>query len=165
MKPIFICLVTCILLMSCSKSDSVAEPKSYDDCVLKYLKSGMTKEAAIAVQRSCKKEFPDSVSVDSARDLTAEELKQITGTFKPSHNENQFWGHLYNGNRSLRVTKLEIQITYSQNGQDQTRNFFLTSEIGPISANDHVLLETSSEITQSNMKSWNLVSGRGKAGD
>jgi len=125
----------------------------------------MTKGATIAVQRSCKKQFPDSVSVDSARDLTVEELQQITGTFKPGYSDNVFDGNLYNGNRAIRVTRLEIQVTYLQQGKDQTRNFFLNSDIPPMSTNSYVTLKTSSEITKENMKAWRFVSGRGRTED
>lgn len=39
-------------LGSCSN-----EPKNYDDCILKYLKPGMTNDVAAEVMKACQRKF------------------------------------------------------------------------------------------------------------
>jgi PBP1b-binding outer membrane lipoprotein LpoB len=41
------------ILSSCSK-----EPDNYDDCILKHIKSGQTKDAVWAIEEACQNKFP-----------------------------------------------------------------------------------------------------------
>lgn len=161
MKKLLIIAQMCILVVGCSKSDisNIAkasdQPTSYDDCILKYVKPGMDLLAVNTIKESCRKQF------DRSRDLTVDELKQISGNFKPGHRENVFIGNLYNGNRTVNVSKLEVQVKYSVDGQAGVRNFFVDTSIGPMSAKEDVFLQTSSDITSKTLTGWSFISGRG----
>ena len=46
----------CVLLLATS---IIAEPKSYEDCILKNMKDAQTREASIAIAQACRQSFPN----------------------------------------------------------------------------------------------------------
>ena len=76
------------------------QPTSYDDCILKYVKSGMGESAVGLLVRSCHEKFAGKSSglqrPPNERPVTQPELELLTG--RASFSYPSYSGTLYNGN-------------------------------------------------------------------
>jgi hypothetical protein len=91
------------------------EPKNYDDCILRYTKSGMGKEAAALVEHSCREKFPRESPGGTAhgpavRELTPSELSLLSVEPGLGHTYGDYFtGTMYNGS-TLTIVEVRIEI-------------------------------------------------------
>lgn len=108
-----------LLLMLAASCNQV--PKSYDDCILNYVKEGMDKSAVAAVRASCRSKFPSPSSASMERSLTADELAQLTGRGGLEVG-NLYEADIYNGTDRLMVRHIGLLISTTTNGQKVQRD-------------------------------------------
>lgn len=127
-------LVALVLLFT----GCTSEPKSYDDCILKYVKAGMDTAAVAAVMNSCQKKFPavevsSKKATSSERSLDASELAALSGRARLSYG-NHYEANIYNGNDHLSITHLELLVTTTIGGKQIARVYGVAAAIGPLTA-------------------------------
>ncbi len=94
------------------------------------------------------------------RDLTPEELQNVTGLVGVS-NAGDLCGELYNGNRELSVTEVELRIVTFADGDSTARSYRYSSPdsaIAPLGTREFcvgLLLDTGEDF------GWGLVGARG----
>ena len=116
------------------------QPHDYDDCILKTMTGVTSREAARAIETSCRAKFPPiaaqassvrewedvpaasiassdpslapaSKTAPDTRALAPQELAKLTGRAGKRLNSDLFSGSLYNGNDNLRISEIEIEVT------------------------------------------------------
>lgn len=132
-KPVAV-LGLAVALASCS-----SEPRTYEDCVLKAMDgSGKSDVAARMIAAACREKFPyrgaDSHAADEV-ELSALQLLGLTGRAGLSFGKT-YSGSIYNGNKDVTVTQVEISITTSVDGEEVTRTYLDEVNIPPLSTSD-----------------------------
>jgi hypothetical protein len=117
-----------------------SEPKNYDDCILRHVNPGMDRAAVAAVIQSCRQKFPAGSSGGTAhgpaeRALTPAELAALDGRAGLSYG-NSYSGTIYNGNSTITIKELHINVTTTVDGKETTRPYRTTVSIPPHSAGD-----------------------------
>jgi len=96
------------------------EPKTFDECILKYINSGLNEAAVRAIQKSCNSRFSDRYlsegEVMGERELSSDELAQITGR-AGIFSGTLYSGVLHNGNAGLKVTSVRFRLTTKTAGK------------------------------------------------
>lgn len=146
-----------ILYVPFSFSNWFSEPKSYDDCVLEYMKGTTSDLAAKAIHRSCRNKFP--LPAPKQINLNSAELSKITGTAQVSGKYVNL--NIYNGS-SLYVNKIYIRITDKSTKKYQDYVATQTSRLGsfpvsPLSTGKFSF----SVLTIPKNWSWTIVSAAG----
>ncbi len=112
------------------------EPQNYDDCILEYVKAGMTERAVMVVRDACREKFPEELEPDpTERDLTVFELLNLTGRAGLSLGKT-YSGTAYNGNREVVVTELQVTVTTTTGGSEVPRTYVDSVYVQPQSAGD-----------------------------
>ncbi len=130
-------LVRKVLLLSVCIAIHAAcsRPASYEDCVLRNVKDGMSDEAVVTVTRICRTQFP-SVAATKPKDrpLEPSELRSLTGRAGPQ-NGGRYGGTLYNGNGHLLVKDVRLRITTTTAGEESGRTYRIENiEFPPLTA-------------------------------
>ncbi len=145
-------LVGCAVL---STAACGSEPRNYDDCVLKYVKSGMDRAAVAVLMQSCREKFP--VRSDTRR-LSPDELVRLDGRAGLSYGTH-YEGTLYNGNVDVTVSKLQVTITTKVGGASTSKLYTTAVNIPPQSAGtfafDIVIGDQGADY------SWSIASAEG----
>jgi len=92
----------------------------------------MNKEAAVLIAQSCQEKYPASLG---ERTLSFEELSKLDGRAGLSFG-NYYSASLYNGNKSLTVTHVEISVTTKISGQESTKIYLSQVHIKPMTSVD-----------------------------
>jgi hypothetical protein len=114
-------------------------PSNYDECILDSMKGVTSNSAAILIKEACRKKFPDNPKPNvSSHELLPEEIFKIAGRAGLSYG-NVYSGNLYNGNSSLTVTNVSIEISISACERAYTnviRSYKVDVDIPPLTAKD-----------------------------
>lgn len=100
-------------------------------------------------------------AADSERNLTAEELEKVTGLIG-IRNDGALCGDLYNGNRELSVTQVELRIVSFAKADSTARSYVYgpaDSAIAPLATRDFCigfLLNEGEDFT------WGIVAAHGR---
>lgn len=91
--------------------DQISSPRNYDECILKYMSGVDSNLGASQIIQSCRKKFPvGSEYAYKERELKPVEIKSLTGRGSyPGY--GQFTGEIHNGNESVTVTAIRINLT------------------------------------------------------
>jgi len=143
------------------------KPKSYNDCILKYLKKGMNKTATAAVINACREKFPKKNSSSSNNEyksslvnLTQQQLSKLDGRAGLSYG-NTYGGKIYNGNDNITITKLEIQVTTTIGGKKSSKLYTTDTFIEPKKTESfYVDIITGDKGSD---YSWNIAGAKGKS--
>ena len=121
-------LFVCIAIQAaCSRP-----PATYEDCVLRNVKDGMSDAAVVTVTRICRTEFPSAKPQD--RPLEPSELRSLTGRAGPQ-GRGRYAGTLYNGNPHLLVKDVQLRITTTTAGKESSRTYRIgNTEFPPLTA-------------------------------
>lgn len=149
-------LISVLLVTGC---DLQLAPGTFDDCILKNLRGVTSNQIAAQIQVSCREKFPEKAIPQLAqRSLQPVELVAVTGRAGLSYG-NRYGGTLYNGNSSLTVTQIEIQVGTKEGGKNIIRDYTTDIVIPPLTAKDFafdvIVGDRGSDY------SWALYSARG----
>lgn len=148
-----IVVTTLLFLAGCE-----GEITNNDDCILKHLKSGMNKNAVYMLEDSCRTKYPQSKEEEDSRSLTPAELKHLSGRAGLSHGD-YFAGTMYNGNRTIRLTEIELAVYPSVGDQPSIRNYREAVSIAPLTTSGFGFSITLEGTMRT--YSWALVAARG----
>ena len=116
--------------------DQLVGPANYDDCILKNMRGTTNSSAAADIRDACQAKFPGIASNQIApHELNLQETSAITGRGRPAY-ENTFKGNLYNGNKDIAVTEVQIQVTTTEAGNKVARAYAIKITIPPQTAKD-----------------------------
>jgi hypothetical protein len=149
------------------------EPDTYDDCILKNVKPGMSDYAVSRVAEACRNRYSKARSMrgeGSLVDLPAEAREKLTARLRPPSAEIFSWsGNVYNGNEEWQVEELRIRISeagfsgYAPIGEGQpilkSEDYFVTLSVAPLSNRTFSLAVNWQE---ENRYEWRIVSARGR---
>jgi hypothetical protein len=122
------------LLLGC---DVLTSPATFDDCILQNMKGATSDVAAASIRSSCMAKFPKPVERAPAfRALTPAELSRVTGRAGPSYGINYYSGSMYNGNESITITEITLNVTTTISGEKVTRKYSSTVRIPPSTTAD-----------------------------
>ncbi|MES2683537.1 MAG: hypothetical protein V4650_08465 [Pseudomonadota bacterium] len=122
----------CIALSGCNPF----EPKSYDDCILRYTKANQNEAAVRQIKKSCEAKYIiDRTNLTNIRRLTDNEKELLAGKGGPRMN-NYFGALLHNGNNNITVTKVAIVITTISGGITEHREYETIASIPPLSSSE-----------------------------
>ena len=96
-------------------------PNNFDDCILQSMKGVTSDAAARAIYQSCQQKFSQKKVKQNTRNLSADELDNISGRGGPY--QDYFSGQLLNQNRNTTITQITISIT-SVIGKKTVTNFY-----------------------------------------
>jgi len=133
--------------------DRLAQPKSFDDCILKHMVGVTSDNAARLINQSCREKFPDTTTDDNDLELTDEELSKLTG--RTGVARNHYGGRLHNGNFDITITSITIKVTESLGNTATSREYRHEVSIPPLAVKDFAVniivededAEYSSDIT------------------
>lgn len=122
-----------LLLAGC---DELIGPRNYDDCILKNLRGVTNNAVAAQIEESCREKFPEkSVAQVKTRELQPGEVAAITGRAGVSYG-HRYGGSLYNGNKDITVTQVQIQIGTREKGEEVKRMYLANITIPPLTVKD-----------------------------
>jgi len=114
----------------------MATPHTYEDCILKNVKSGMSEVAVGNVKAACLVKFASSYGLGSEsckkRSLTSEEISKIKGEGWLT-NYGYFEASIYNGNSDFVVKNVIVSIEDKKSSIQQEYQTFGDS-VQPLSA-------------------------------
>lgn len=117
-----------ILIVGCSAK----QPTNYDECILYNVKVGMSDYTVRSIEISCDNLFQEEfqVSRTEIRELTKEEIGNITGRGGlRSTTSDLYRSHIYNGNRALVITSVELEITTIENNADSVSRTYIAKNL------------------------------------
>lgn len=149
-------LTISLLLAGC---DEMIGPRTYEDCILKNFRGVTSNAVAAQIQESCREKFPEKlVSPAKARDLQPSEIAAVTGRAGLSYG-NRYGGSLYNGNKEITVTEVQLLVGTKEGGKDVARTYIANITIPPLTAKDFSFdIIVGDKTTE---YSWSLNSARG----
>ena len=104
-------------------------PSTYDECILDSMKGVTSDIAARFVARSCREQFPKSQKkTPETSTLSQPQLIKVTGR---AGGNSYFSGSLYNGNKSLVITEITINISTTVSGNEVSRSYTEAVKIAP----------------------------------
>lgn len=146
----------CVLTSGCNQ---ISEGDTYEDCILKNMRGVQGDVGARLIWDSCRKKFPEvGQSRTNARELKPGEISAITGRAALSYGKS-FSGNLYNGNKDLTVTQIELQINTKEGGKDVTRLYTSDLKIPAQSAKDFSFQIVVGD--QGSEHSWRIMNAKG----
>lgn len=133
--------------------DSIFGYSSYEDCILDKMEGVTNNAAAFSIRRACR-ELTNDGGGGSCSDLTTFEQRQgITG--QGSYVGKNYYVDLYNPQRNLKVSSIEVRVVGVSNGRAFEREIVLTgSQIPPLSSGT---LSGNLGITPSEVTEWYLT--------
>jgi hypothetical protein len=137
--------------------DSLFGYSSYEDCILDKMGGVTSNAAAFSIKMACKK-LTDKGGGKSCSDLTTREQRQSmagSGRYIGKH----YYVDLYNPQRNLKVSSIEVRVVGVSNGKKFEREIALTgSHILPLSSGT---LSGDLGIIPSEVTAWYLSAAYG----
>lgn len=116
--------------------DELFGPRTFDDCILKNMRGVTSNAAAAQIRTSCRKKFPEGVELKTkSRDLKPWEVAAITGRAGLNYG-TRYGGSLYNGNKDITVTQVQISVKTKVDGKDVSRMYAADVLIPPLTTKD-----------------------------
>ena len=129
-------IATVVLALPLAGCDEFLGPRTYDDCILKNLRGVTNNSVAAQIKISCREKFPEKVVPQAkSRELAPWELAAITGRAGVSYG-NRYGGTLYNGNKEITVTQVQIRVGTKEGGREAIRVYIADITIPPLTAKD-----------------------------
>ena len=89
------------------------EPKNYDDCLLRNMRSVHTQLGEAQIALACRDKFSVKKK-PKGRKLSPAELEMLIGSTGLGYTPDYYSGRIYNGNYNLKITKVFIQLTINE---------------------------------------------------
>jgi hypothetical protein len=89
------------------------EPKNYDDCLLQNIRNVHTQLGEAQITLACRDKF-SAKKKPKGRKLSPAELEMLIGSSGLGYTSDYYSGRIYNGNYSLKITKVFIQLTINE---------------------------------------------------
>lgn len=107
--------------------------ESYDECILKNVKPGLSDEGVLYVQAACLNKTASQASDKpcSKRALSAEELSKLSKTAQVYPDSRLLEISVYNGNKELFISSVTVELI-KKNGDSQ-RYMLSNTDISPLS--------------------------------
>ena len=139
--------------------DQLFGADSFDDCILKNMR-GVTSDAAAAqIRRSCREKFSENVEQKAkSHELKPWEVAAITGRAGLGYG-TRYSGNLYNGNKDITVTQVQVQVTTKEGGKEVSRVYTADITLPPQTAKDFGFDIVVGD--QGSDHSWTITNARG----
>jgi hypothetical protein len=123
--------ITSLLLLTVLLSGCFSE--SYDECILKNVKPGLSEEGILYVRAAClnktSQQSPDKPCLK--RELSAEELNKLNKTAQVYPDSRTLEISVYNGNKELVITSITVELIMKSG--DNQKYLLPNSDISPLS--------------------------------
>lgn len=138
--------------------NAYAEPQTYEECILTFMKGVGNNVAAARIGEACHTMFKMQ-QPKNARSLTPEEMKHLTGWARFSSEDSIFTGEIHNGNATLTISSITFRITTIRNGERAARLYREAIHIIPLTVESfRVRIMAGKPYTE---QSWSIASAKG----
>lgn len=135
-------------------------PSDYDECILESMKGVKSDLAARAIIRSCREKFPKQSHKGTS--LPKHAIQNLSGRAGVNF-QNNFTGHIYNGNKDWIITQITVRLT--PKGKEKSAEAFLKAKdyneivtIPPLTSKD-IYIEVNAP--EGEEYSWYIVEAEG----
>ena len=154
-NPIFL-ITPLILLVGCDQNLSL---QNYDSCILNNMKGVDSDLGSAQIIESCRAKFPeDHEYLKKIRNLSPAEVRLLDGRAGISF-EDRYSGTLYNGNESVTVTSVRVQITLKNDKKKISRIYKVSVKIPPQTTSSFGFTIISDHKGSESI--WEIVDGKG----